>query len=316
MSHVFLFPGQGSQSVGMGRDLAQAFPEARDVLDEVDEVLHQNLSRLMFEGPDEDLRLTENTQPALMAHSLAVVRVLEKQGGMKLHQRAAFVAGHSLGEYSALCSVGALSLADTACLLKTRGQAMQQAVPVGAGGMAAILGAEMDAVEALAREASQGEICSTANDNAPGQIVISGHKAAIERALVLAKAAGLRAMSLPVSAPFHCALMQPAAQVMQEALAKVTLQAPHLPVMANVTAALVDAPEEIRARLVEQVCGRVRWRESIQNLAAMGATGYTELGSGSVLAGLVKRIQPQAARDSLAGPRDIERFLTPSQEQP
>src|SRR5690349_17218363 len=271
MSIAFIFPGQGSQAVGMGADLAKAYPAARAVFDEVDEALGQDLSRLMCEGPDDKLTLTENAQPALMAVSLAAIKVLSTKG-VKLKDCVAYVAGHSLGEYSALAAAGALSLADTARLLKTRGRAMQEAVPVGQGAMAALLGADLDKAQELANAAAQGQVCQAANDNAPGQVVISGAKEAIERAIALAPKFGARrAVLLPVSAPFHCALMKPAAEVMRGALQDVEIKTPAVPLIANVLASPISDPGSIRARLVEQVTGMVRWRETMVFLAANGA---------------------------------------------
>ena len=307
---AFTFPGQGSQAVGMGKDLADTYQEARNVFAEVDDALGQKLSTLMFEGPDETLRLTENAQPALMAVSVAVVRVLESRG-FALKDKAAFVAGHSLGEYSALAAAGAFSLADAARLLKTRGEAMQQAVPVGQGAMAAILNLDMDKLRALCAEAAQGEICDIANDNAPGQIVISGHKAAVERAMELAKAAGAkRALALPVSAPFHCALMAPAAAVMAEALDKVAVHQPLVPVVANVVARPITDPADLKRRLVEQVTGMVRWTDCVSWLVGEGGvTQLVELGAGKVLSGLAKRIAPDVAAVSIGTPADVDAFL-------
>src|ERR1044072_229520 len=275
---AFLFPGQGSQAVGMGAALAQASQAARDTFDEVDEALEQNLFRLMREGPEDELKLTENAQPAIMAHSLAVFRALTTEGGVDLAKAANFVAGHSLGEYSALAAAGSFDLATTAKLLKLRGQAMQQAVPVGQGGMAALLGTDLDLAQKIADAAAQGEVCTVANDNDPTQVVISGHKGAIDRAIELAKAMGAkRALPLPVSAPFHCPLMQPAADAMAEALGKTVIEPPHVPLYANVTAAAVADPSEIERLLVEQVTGMVRWRESIANMAAAGVEDFVEL---------------------------------------
>ena len=307
---AFTFPGQGSQAVGMGKDLAAAYPEARAVFDEVDAALGQKLSTLMFEGPDETLRLTENAQPALMAVSMAVVRVLEARG-ISVATHAAFVAGHSLGEYSALCAAGAFSIADTARLLKLRGQSMQQAVPVGQGAMAAILGLDLPAVERAAADGSDGEVCAVANDNAPGQVVISGHLGAVNRAIELCKAAGAkRALPLPVSAPFHCALMRPAADAMAEALDRVAMQAPVVPVISNVLARPIADPAEIRRRLVEQVTGMVRWTESVHWLTGEGGvTQLLELGSGKVLSGLAKRIAPEASAVSIGTPADVDAFV-------
>lgn len=317
--HAFIFPGQGSQSVGMGRDLAAAFSAAREVFDEVDEALKQRLSKLMFEGPAETLTLTENAQPALMAVSMAVVRVLQAEGGVRVAERAALVAGHSLGEYSALAAAGALGVSEVARLLRLRGEAMQAAVAAGEGAMAALLGVEMDACRAICAEAAvlriegqpdRSEIVQPANDNGGGQVVISGHKGAVERAVEIAKGRGVkRAMLLPVSAPFHCGLMAPAADVMARALEEAAIAPPMVPVIANVTAAKVTAPDEIRARLVEQVTGTVRWRESIGAAAAMGVDSFIELGAGKVLTGLVKRIVPDAAGLNAGTPAEIEALL-------
>jgi [acyl-carrier-protein] S-malonyltransferase len=306
---AFVFPGQGSQAVGMGAGLADAYPEAKAVFAEVDAALGQNLSHVMFEGPEDELRLTENAQPALMAASLAVVRVLEAKGHA-LPSLGAYVAGHSLGEYSALAAAGALTLADAARLLKRRGQAMQRAVPVGQGAMAALLGLDFQAAEAVCQEAAQGEVCSPANDNAPGQVVVSGVKGAVERAIEIAKSKGAkRGILLPVSAPFHCPLMQPAAEEMAAALAEAKIEKPALPVIANVTAAPVSDPDEIRRLLVEQVTGVVRWRESVMRLAALGVTAQIECGSGKVLSGLARRIAPDMNAVSLQTPQEIEDFL-------
>ncbi len=307
---AFTFPGQGSQAVGMGRDLADAYPEARAVFDEVDEALGQKLSAIMFEGPEDVLRLTENAQPALMAVSVAVVRVLAARG-VSLADRAAYVAGHSLGEYSALCAAGTFTLADTARLLRTRGQAMQKAVPVGHGAMAALLGLDLDTARAVAEEAAGGEVCQLANDNAPGQVVVSGATAAVERAVDIAKGKGAkRALLLPVSAPFHCSLMQPAAEAMQAALSEVAMQAPVVPVISNVLAAPITDPEEIRRRLVEQVTGVVRWTESIAWLTGEGGvTNLVELGSGKVLTGLAKRINGNVTATAVGTPADIDAFV-------
>jgi [acyl-carrier-protein] S-malonyltransferase len=316
--HAFVFPGQGSQSVGMGRDLAAAFAPAREVFEEVDETLKQKLSKLMFEGPSEELILTENTQPALMAMSLAVLRTLEREGGFCLRQKAAVVAGHSLGEYSALAAAGAFRLADAARLLKLRGQAMQKAVPAGEGAMAALIGAEMDlareiCAEAAAVPASDGnttEVVETANDNGGGQVVVSGARAAVERAVEIAKAKGVRrAMLLPVSAPFHCALMAPAADAMAAALEKTPPHAPVVPLIANVTAAKVTDPAEISDFLVRQVTATVRWRESVQTMAALGVDSFVELGAGKVLSGLIRRIAPDAATHAAGTPAEIEAVL-------
>lgn len=309
MTRAYLFPGQGSQAVGMGRDLADRFAVARDVFAEVDAALCQNLSTLMFGGPEGDLTLTENAQPALMAVSVAVTRVLQAEKGLDL-SKAAFVAGHSLGEYSALCAAGAISLSDTARLLKLRGQSMQKAVPVGMGAMAAILGADLDAAREIAAEAAQGEVCSAANDNAPGQVVVSGHKSAVERAIKIAAERGFkRAVLLPVSAPFHCPLMQPAADAMAEALAGTTIRTPVAPLVANVTACAVTDPDMIRRLLVEQVTGAVRWRESVLFMKEQGVTELVELGSGKVLAGLAKRIDKELPASSVGLPADIDAFI-------
>jgi len=304
---AFTFPGQGSQAVGMGKELAAAFPEARAVFAEVDDALGQKLSAIMFEGPAETLQLTENAQPALMAVSMAVVRVLESKG-VSVGKHAAFVAGHSLGEYSALCAAGVFSIADTARLLKIRGQAMQQAVPVGQGAMAAILGLDLETVLRAVNDAEQGEVCGVANDNAPGQVVISGHVGAVNRAIELLKAAGAkRALPLPVSAPFHCALMRPAADAMEHALGAVQMDAPVVPVVANVPAQPISDPNEIRKRLVEQVTGMVRWTESVRWLTTEGGvTELYELGAGKVLTGLAKRIVPETAATAVNTPADID----------
>lgn len=312
--HAFIFPGQGSQAVGMGRDLAAAFAPARLVFEEVDEVLKQKLTKLMFEGPADELTLTENAQPALMAVSLAVLRVLQAEGGISLKDKVALVAGHSLGEYSALAAADAFSIADTARLLKLRGQTMQKAVSAGQGAMAALLGAEMALAQEICAEAAEGpngrEVISCANDNGGGQVVISGHKAAVDRAVEIAKTKGVkRAMLLPVSAPFHCALMAPAADAMAEAFANTPPRAPIVPVVANVTAQKVTDPAEIRNLLVQQVTATVRWRESVQEMAALGVDSFIELGAGKVLSGLVKRIVPDANAISAGSPADIEALL-------
>ncbi len=310
MNRAVVFPGQGSQNVGMGQALAGGFAEAREVFQEVDEALGQNLTKLMFEGPAEDLKLTENAQPALMAVSIAVIRVLDRQGNFRLPQAAKFVAGHSLGEYSALCAAGSLTLADTARLLKQRGQAMQQAVPVGLGTMAALIGVDLTVAAEIAAAAAQGEVCTAANDNAPGQVVISGHTAAVDRAIAIAAERGFkRSVKLPVSAPFHCSLMQPAADVMQTALASVTIKPPSVPLIANVTAEAVTDGNKIRDLLVKQVTGAVRWRESVLYMKANGIEQLVECGSGSVLAGLTRRIDKELAAVSLQTPEDIEGFL-------
>ncbi|SCA57554.1 malonyl-CoA-(acyl-carrier-protein) transacylase [Candidatus Terasakiella magnetica] len=311
MSRAFVFPGQGSQAVGMGKDLADAFTVAREVFEEVDEALSQKLSTIMFEGPDDQLVLTENAQPALMAVSIAVARVLETEGNIKLADHCDMVAGHSLGEYSALAAMGAFSVADTARLLKIRGKAMQAAVPVGEGAMAACLGLSLEDAQAVAAEAAQGdEVCTAANDNAPGQVVLSGSKAAIERAIGLAKEKGAkRSVLLPVSAPFHCALMQPAADAMAEALAGVSINAPAVPVVANVAAEKITDPEEIRKLLVEQVCGSVRWREGVLYMKEQGVEQLVEVGTGKVLSGLARRIDRSLTGVAVNGPADIESFL-------
>jgi [acyl-carrier-protein] S-malonyltransferase len=311
MSLAFVFPGQGSQAVGMGKVLADAFPAARQVFDEVDAALGEPLSRLMWEGPAESLTLTENTQPALLAHSLAVMRVLSAEAGVDLARDAGFVAGHSLGEYSALAAAGAFTLADAARLVRVRGRAMQKAVPVGAGAMAALLGLDFDQAVAVAAEAAQGhnDVCQAANDNGGGQVVVSGDKASVERAVEIAKAKGAkRAMMLTVSAPFHCALMQPAADAMAQALAQVTVRKPIVPVVANVTAKPVTEPAEIVRRLIEQVTGTVRWRDSVAYMAGQGVTTFYEVGTGKVLSGLVKRIADGASGTAIGTPDDIAAF--------
>ena len=311
MTRAFIFPGQGSQAVGMGKALADSFAAAREVFQEVDDALGQKLSRLMWEGPESDLILTENAQPAIMAASYAIIRILEREAGFSLAKHARLVAGHSLGEYTALCAAGAFTLADTARLLKARGQAMQTAVPVGEGGMSALLGAEIEQAEELANEcaAATGGICVIANDNAPGQVVISGTKAAIDRAPEMAKAKGIkRAMALNVSAPFHCPLMQPAADKMREALAAVTIRPLAVPLIANVTASETSEPETIRRLLVEQVTGRVRWRESVLAFRALGVETTVEAGGAKVLTGMVKRIDKELQTVTLDTPADIEAF--------
>lgn len=306
---AFLFPGQGSQAVGMGQSLAANFAAARAVFDEVDAALGQKLSALMFEGPEDQLTLTANAQPALMAVSLAVIRVLEAEKGLDLAKAANFVAGHSLGEYSALAAAGALTIWETAKLLRIRGDAMQAAVPVGQGAMCALIGAEWELAAEIAREAAQNEVCDVANDNGGGQVVLSGHKGAIDRAIEIAKAKGVkRALPLPVSAPFHSSLMQPAADRMREALAGAAIQAPKVPVVANVLAAPVTDPEAIRRHLVEQVTGSVRWRESMIWLGANGVTRFIECGSGKVLAGLAKRAVAGSEATSLGSADDVLGF--------
>jgi [acyl-carrier-protein] S-malonyltransferase len=316
MALAFTFPGQGSQAPGMGRDLAAAFPAAREVFEEVDETLKQKLSKLMFEGPAEELTLTANAQPALMAVSLAVVRVLEREGGFALKDRVALVAGHSLGEYAALAAAGTFDVATAARLLRLRGEAMQKAVPSGEGAMAALLGAELDGARAICEaaaadpETGKRQVVEVANDNGGGQIVISGHAAAVERAMEASKAAGVkRAMKLPVSAPFHCALMAPAADAMAEALERAAMRGPAVPVVANVSAAKATDPAEIRDLLVRQVTGTVRWRECIGAMAAMGCDRFVEVGSGKVLTGLMKRLAPEAKAEAVGTPADIEAFL-------
>ena len=303
---AFLFPGQGSQAVGMGAALAEASRAARDVFDEVDEALGQGLFKLMREGPDDQLRLTENAQPAIMAHARAVFAALTREGGVSLEKAAQFVAGHSLGEYSALCAAGSFDLATTAKLLKLRGQAMQAAVPVGEGAMAALLGADIELATRIAAAAAEGEVCTVANDNDPSQVVISGHKGAIDRAIEMAKEMGAkRAILLPVSAPFHCPLMQPAADAMAQALGDTDIKPPVVPLYANVTAAPVLDPGTIREQLVEQVTGMVRWRETIANMTAAGVEEFVELG-GKVLGPMVKRIAPDAKVISVVTIDDVE----------
>jgi [acyl-carrier-protein] S-malonyltransferase len=305
MAVAFTFPGQGSQHLGMGKALADSFPCARDVFLEVDAALGQKLSRLMWEGPEPDLTLTENAQPALMAVSMAVVRVLEAEYGVA-STAAAYVAGHSLGEYSALTAAGTFSLADAARILRLRGRAMQQATPIGTGAMAALLGLDLPAAAEVAAEAAQDQICQPANDNAPGQVVVSGHRAAVERAVAIAKSKGARrAVLLPVSAPFHCALMQPAADAMASALAAVTMKAPAPALIANVTAAPLTDPREIRSNLVAQVTATVRWRECVAAMAARGVDVFCELGAGKVLSGLLRRNAPDALALAFATPDDV-----------
>ena len=306
MTAAFMFPGQGSQVVGMGKALAEAFPVARTVFDEVDAALGERLTATIWEGPSETLQLTENAQPALMAVSIATLRVLETEAGFSVARDAAFVAGHSLGEYSALAAAGSLTVSDTARLLRIRGQAMQKAVPVGAGAMAALLGLDYEAAAAIANEAAQGQVCQAANDNGAGQVVVSGDKAAVDRAVEIAKTKGAkRAMLLPVSAPFHCKLMQPAADAMERALADISIRKPAAPLVANVLATEIIDPDEIRRRLVEQVTGTVRWRESVAYMASRGVTRFFEIGAGKVLSGLVKRIADGAVGVSVGGPNDI-----------
>jgi [acyl-carrier-protein] S-malonyltransferase len=306
MTAAFTFPGQGSQTVGMGKTLAEAFQVARAVFDEVDAALSEKLTATIWDGPAETLQLTENAQPALMAVSIATLRVLEAEAGFSVARDAAFVAGHSLGEYSALAAAGSLSIADTARLLRTRGLAMQKAVPVGVGAMAALLGLDYEAAVAVADEAAQGQVCQAANDNGGGQVVVSGDKDAVHRAVEIAKTKGAkRAMLLPVSAPFHCRLMQPAADAMAKALADVAISTPVVPVISNVLAVPITTPDEIRRRLIEQVTGTVRWRESVAYMAEHGVTRFFEIGAGKVLSGLVKRITDGAIGVAVAGPNDI-----------
>jgi len=310
MALAFIFPGQGSQSPGMGRDLADAFPIARETFQEVDDALEQKLSRLIFEGPPDELTLTTNAQPALMAVSMAVVRVLEREGGFRLADKVALVAGHSLGEYSALTAAGALPVAVTARLLRLRGQAMQEAVPPDLGAMAALLGAEADLAAEICAEAAQGEVVELANDNGGGQSVISGHRTAVLRAIEVSKARGVkRGMLLPVSAPFHSSLMGPAADVMAEALAAISMAPPAPPLVANVTAARVSDPAAIIDLLVRQVTGTVRWRECVAAMVAMGCDRFAEIGAGKVLTGLMKRNAPDATASAIGTPADIEAFL-------
>jgi len=310
MGQAFIFPGQGSQFVGMGQDLAENFAEAREVFEIIDESLAQNLSKIMFAGDENDLNLTENTQPALMAVSMAVVRILEKQGGTNLADNCSYMAGHSLGEYAALTAAGALEIGETAKLLKLRGQAMQKAVPVGVGSMAAILGLDFEDVKTIAAAAAGDEVCEAANDNSTGQVVVSGHKAAIERAVALATEKGAkRAVILPVSAPFHCQLMKPAADVMAEALAGANIKAPAIPVVSNVTATATSEPNEIRNLLVEQITGMVRWRESVIWMKDQGVGEMIELGAGKVLSGLVRRIDREIACESAGTPEQIEALI-------
>ena len=311
MSVAFVFPGQGSQTVGMGRDLAVAFPSAKAVFDEVDDALGQKLSQIMWDGPQETLTLTENAQPALMAHSLAVMRVLEAEKGLDLARQVAFVAGHSLGEYSALAAAGAFSIGDAARLLKLRGQSMQRAVPVGQGAMAALLGVGLDVARLIAADAAQGDVCDIANDNEPTQVVLSGHKTAIDRVAEVGKAHGLRrAIPLPVSAPFHCRLLAPAADAMAEALSKIDVHTPRVPVIANVRAGPISDPAEIKRCLIEQVTGTVRWRECVLAMVAAGVTHQFEIGSGKVLTGLAGRIDKALITQAVGTPTDIEAAAT------
>jgi [acyl-carrier-protein] S-malonyltransferase len=309
MMQAFIFPGQGSQAVGMGKALAEAFPQARAVFDEVDAALAQNLSRIMWEGPAEELTLTANAQPSLMAVSLAAMRVLESEAGLDLKRDAAFVAGHSLGEYSALAAAGSLSVTDTARLLRIRGDAMQNATPVGMGAMAALLGLDEAVAQEVARQAAEGEVCDVANDNGGGQVVVSGHKSAVERAVSIAQGRGAkRAVMLTVSAPFHCALMAPAAEAMREALGKVEVRPPAVPVVANVEAAPITDPDAIRDALVRQVTGTVRWRESVAHMARDGIDCFIEVGAGKVLSSLVKRIASGTKISAIGTPDDVAGF--------
>ena len=309
MSAAFMFPGQGSQSVGMGKPLAQAFASARQVFAEVDAALDQKLTRIIWEGPPEELTLTENAQPALMAMSLAVMRVLEAEAGVDLARNAAFVAGHSLGEYSALAAAGALSISEAARLVRLRGRAMQESVPVGIGAMAALIGLEFEQAVAVAEQASEGEVCQAANDNGGAQVVVSGHRAAVERAVEIARKNGARrATMLSVSAPFHCALMQPAADVMRAALAEVSIKPPVVPVVANVSATPLRDPAEIARALIAQVTGTVRWRESVRVMAATGVDRFYEVGAGKVLSGLVRRIAQDAQITSIGTPEEVGSF--------
>ena len=310
MTCAFVFPGQGSQTVGMGKELADAFPAAKAVFNEVDDTLGQNLSSIMFKGPDEDLVLTENTQPALLACSIAVLRVLESEGGFKIADHGQFVAGHSLGEYSALCAAGTFSLSDAVRLVKIRGKAMQIAVPLGEGAMAALIGLEALDAEAVVEEAAQGDVCDFANDNASGQVVVSGATAAVERALVIAKEHGAkRALLLPVSAPFHCAMMQPAADVMAGALGDTQMNDPIIPLIANVTAQEVTTANEARELLIKQVCGRVRWREGALYMKSQGVSELVEIGHGKVLSGMAKRIDKELSGRAIGSAETIEKFL-------
>ncbi|MCL4768012.1 MAG: ACP S-malonyltransferase [Hyphomicrobiaceae bacterium] len=311
MAVAFVFPGQGSQEVGMGRDLALAHKAAQDVFDEVDDALGEPLSRTIWEGPRNVLTLTENAQPALMAVSMAVIRVLEAEKGFSLAERVSYVAGHSLGEYSALAATRALSIGEAAKLLRARGRAMQQAVPVGQGAMAALIGVGLDVAEKVAAEAAQGDVCQIANDNEPAQVVLSGHKTAIDRVAEIGRKYGVRrALPLPVSAPFHCALMQPAAEVMAEALARAEVRRPLVPVVANILAEPISDPAEIKKRLVEQVTGTVRWRECVLRMGSLGVTEFYEIGAGKVLSGLVKRILKDASATSVGSPAELDAAAT------
>ncbi len=310
MTRAFVFPGQGSQFIGMGGDLAESFLEARETFQEIDDALSQNLSAMMFSGDESDLNLTENTQPALMAMSMAVVNILKKQGNINLQDHCAFVAGHSLGEYSALTAAEVISISDSARLLKLRGTAMQKAVPIGVGSMAAIIGLDFDAVEQIAKDAAQSDICVAANDNSDGQVVVSGHKEAVERAVALATDRGARkAVILAVSAPFHCELMSPAADIMQEALATTSFNAPIVPLVANVTAEKENDPEAIKDLLVKQVTGTVRWRESVLYMRDNGVDEMVELGAGKVLCGLARRIDRSISCQNISTPDQVEALI-------
>ena len=310
MAVAFVFPGQGSQFIGMGKDLADAFPEARETFQEIDDTLSQNLSAIMFDGNESELNMTENTQPALMAVSMAVVNILKKQGNIELQNTCSFVAGHSLGEYSALTAAGTIALSDTAKLLKLRGQSMQRAVPVGVGSMAAVLGLDFDVVADIAQAAANSEVCTAANDNSEGQVVVSGHKEAVERAVAIAGERGARkAVVLPVSAPFHCILMSPAAEAMEPALAETTFNVPVVPVVTNVTAQAESDPQKLKDLLVEQITGMVRWRESVLYMRDQGITEMVELGAGKVLSGLARRIDRSIACESVGTPEQIENLI-------
>lgn len=311
MARAFVFPGQGSQFIGMGKDLAENFAEAKEIFQEVDDSLSQNLSALMFDGNEADLNLTENTQPALMAVSVAVARILEKQGGITIKDSAKYVAGHSLGEYSALTAAGVIAVSDCARLLKLRGTSMQKAVPVGVGSMAAVLGLDFDDVAKIAEESAQGQVCAAANDNSDGQVVVSGHKEAVERAVALASEKGAkRAVILPVSAPFHCALMAPAAEAMAPALADTTFNAPVVPVVTNVTADAQSEPDKLKDLLVEQITGMVRWRESVLYMKTQGVEEMIELGAGKVLSGLARRIDRSIACSNAGTTEEIEALIS------
>ncbi|MBY0291705.1 MAG: ACP S-malonyltransferase [Alphaproteobacteria bacterium] len=307
---AFLFPGQGSQSIGMGREIYEAFRCAKDVFEEVDEALEQNLTKIIFEGPETDLVLTENTQPALMTVSMALIRVLEKEGGLNLSQTISYMAGHSLGQYSALCTAGSLSLSDSAQLLKIRGQAMQKAIPRGEGAMAALLGLTMEDIKKIVAQATQSQVCEIANDNSPGQVVVSGHREAIERAIEISKSYGAkRCILLNVSAPFHCSLMQPAQDQMERAFQEIHVKNPSIPILDNVSTQVIRKGEDLKSLLIQQVTGQVRWRESIENLAELGVMTAIEVGAGKILTGLSKRIAPALEAFALNTPYDIESFL-------